>query len=300
MAICGERDGPGFPDWIGRAGAIWRESQPYLDRMFAPVDEAALAVADPKPGEHVIDIGCGAGASTFQLAARVGSSGKVVGIDISETLLARARERLPSGLPVELCYGNASSHPLPRSSFDLLFSRFGVMFFDDPVAAFSHLRLTLRPSGRLLFVAWRSHAENEWIQVPMAAMADAVPRSVVEQPEATGTFSFADRDRVHKLLTEAGFTDIRLESLDRPLLLGEAKSREAAVDEALDLILRTGPLGQVLALHSRDRRVRVTEAVRATLGAQFFNGAITLGGAVWIVSARNTAMSDPAGTGEPA
>ena len=129
-------------DWSGRSGEIWRDNQARLDRMLAPCGTAAITAAAPAVGERVLDIGCGSGASSLELAMHVGPSGRVLGLDISEPLLSRARERVREhvspDVPITFQLGDASRDPLPEGSFDLLFSRFGVMFFTDPIAAFSH------------------------------------------------------------------------------------------------------------------------------------------------------------------
>lgn len=254
--------------------------------MLAPCGAAALRAAAPAAGERVLDVGCGAGASSLALAAQVGSSGQVLGLDISEPLLSRARERTPPGVPITYRLGDAAAEPLPRGAFDLLFSRFGVMFFPDPAAAFRHLRTALAPTGRLAFVCWRRFDENDWVRLLMSAVAEILPSLTVPAPETPGPFAFGDPARVRQILAVAGFRDVRLEPYDCALVYGEASTAEDAVDAALELSLRVGPLSRALAEQPPELRERAARAVREALRQRVAGHVVTLGGACWIVTAR--------------
>lgn len=276
-------------DWTGRSGEVWRDNQSRLDRMLAPYGAAAIAAASPVPGERVLDVGCGSGATTLELAARVGASGSVLGLDISEPLLSRARERTPQGAPVSFVLGDASRHDLPTGAFDLLFSRFGVMFFDDPAAAFTHLRTALAPRGRLAFVCWRPFDENDWVRLPMRAVADILPPLPTPAPDAPGPFAFGDADRVRHMLSTAGFIDIAITPFDSPQVYGEAATRDEAIGAALELALQVGPLARALADQPDVLRERAAAAVRAAFETRATDQAVTMDGAAWIVTARNGA-----------
>ena len=188
----------------------------------------------------MLDIGCGAGSSSLALAARVGPRGHVLGVDISEQLVARARALLPADAPVRFGLADASSAALPERAFDLLFSRFGVMFFDDPAAAFAHMRRALKPGGRLAFVCWRVAAENDWTRLPMGAVAGIVPPLPPPEPDAPDPFSFGDRDRVARILTEARFADVDVVAFDRAIPFGAGATRAAAIDDAVDMAFEVG------------------------------------------------------------
>ncbi|MEK1835922.1 MAG: methyltransferase domain-containing protein, partial [Pseudomonas sp.] len=162
-------------DWNGQSGEYWVANQARLDAMFAVFGQAAIEAAAPTTGERVLDVGCGAGASSLALAARVGAGGQVLGVDISEPLIGRARALAPQDTPAQFRVADASSAELPEGAFDILFSRFGVMFFDDPTGAFAHMRRALRPGGRVAFVCWRGVAENDWVRLPMGAIKGIVP-----------------------------------------------------------------------------------------------------------------------------
>ncbi len=167
-------------DWNGQSGERWVAYQARLDAMLAAFGQAAIEAAAPATGERVLDVGCGAG-------------GQVLGVDTSEPLIGRARALAPQDTPVLFRVADASSAELPEGAFDILFSRFGVMFFDDPTGAFAHMRRALQPGGRVAFVCWRGAAENDWVRLPMGAIKGIVPPTAPPDPEAPGPFSFGDR-----------------------------------------------------------------------------------------------------------
>jgi SAM-dependent methyltransferase len=257
--------------------------------MLAVFGEAAIEAAAPATGERVLDVGCGAGATSLALAARVGAAGQVLGVDISEPLIDRARALAPQDTPARFRVADASSAELPEGAFDILFSRFGVMFFDDPTGAFAHMRRALRPGGRVAFVCWRGPAENDWVRLPMGAIKDIVPPIAPPDPEAPGPFSFADQGRVARILTAAGFTDIAIAPFDASIPFGEGRTRDAAIDDAVKMAFEVGPLARALADQSDDIRARAWAAVRAAFAGLPGERSVMMGGAVWLVMARNPA-----------
>ncbi|KAI3611148.1 SAM-dependent methyltransferase (plasmid) [Cupriavidus necator H850] len=274
-------------DWNGQSGERWVANQARLDAMVAVFGQAAIEVAAPATGERVLDIGCGAGASSLALAARVGAGGQVLGVDISEPLIGRARGLAQQDTPALFQVADASSAELPEGAFDILFSRFGVMFFDDPIAAFAHMRRALRPGGRVAFVCWRGAAENDWVRLPMGALKGIVPPSALPDPEAPGPFSFGDRGRVARILTAAGFTDIAIAPFDASVPFGEGGTRDAAIDDAVKMTLEVGPLSRALADQPDDIRARASAAVRAAFAGLPGERSVMINGAAWIVIARN-------------
>jgi SAM-dependent methyltransferase len=276
-------------DWNGQSGARWVANQARFDAMLAVFGEAAIEAAAPATGERVLDVGCGAGATSLALAARVGAAGQVLGVDISEPLIDRARALAPQDTPARFRVADASSAELPEGAFDILFSRFGVMFFDDPTGAFAHMRRALRPGGRVAFVCWRGPAENDWVRLPMGAIKDIVPPIAPPDPEAPGPFSFADQGRVARILTAAGFTDIAIAPFDASIPFGEGRTRDAAIDDAVKMAFEVGPLARALADQSDDIRARAWAAVRAAFAGLPGERSVMMGGAVWLVMARNPA-----------
>ncbi|MDN7935044.1 methyltransferase domain-containing protein [Burkholderia metallica] len=274
-------------NWNGQSEERWVANLTRLDAMVAVFGQTAIEAAAPATGERVLDIGCGAGASSLALAARVGAGGQVLGVDISEPLIDRARARARQDTPALFRVADASSAELPESAFDILFSRFGVMFFDDPTAAFAHMRRALRPGGRVAFVCWRGAAENDWVRLPMGALEGILPPSAPPAPEAPGPFSFGDRGRVSRILTAAGFTDIAIAPFDASVPFGEGETRDAAIDDAVKMTLEVGPLSRALAGQPDDIRIRASAAVRAVFAGLPGERSVTINGAAWIVMARN-------------
>lgn len=273
-------------DWNGDSGTRWAANLARLDVMLEDFGKAAIATADARPGERVLDIGCGSGTSTFPLAKQVGAGGHVLGVDISEQLVEIARAAAPEGMPVKFRCADAATTPLPAGHFDLLFSRFGVMFFADPVAAFSHMRRALKPGGRLAFVCWRGAQENDWVRLPMAAIRDIVQPAPAD-PDAPGPFAFGDRQKVAHILSAAGFTAIEIASFDTSISYGRGATREDAINDALDMSFQVGPLARALADRSDDIRAKSAAAVRAAFAKRPGETSVQIDGAAWIVTARN-------------
>lgn len=274
-------------DWNGANGERWIANQARLDAMLDALGSTAIAAAAPVEGEQILDIGCGAGTTSFALAELVAPRGHVLGVDISEPLIARARERMPDGASVSFRIADAATAPLEAGGFDLLFSRFGVMFFDDPVSAFRHLRRALKPGGRMAFVCWRSAAENDWVRLPMGAIKDIVSLAPPPDPEAPGPFAFGDQNRVRRILNDAGFSDIAIEAFDHAIPYGAGETREAAIDDAVAMAFEVGPLSRALADQPDDIRQRAVDAVRAAFATRPGDRSVMIDGAAWIVTARN-------------
>jgi ubiquinone/menaquinone biosynthesis C-methylase UbiE len=232
-------------------------------------------------GARVIDIGCGCGATSIALARRVQPNGHVLGVDISAPMLARARELAPPELPLEFIHADATVHPFEPGAADLLFSRFGVMFFADPTLSFAHMRTALRPSGRVIFACWREPRLNPWMIVPLQEAFKHVPRLPEPGPEDPGPFSFASEQRVRRHLSAAGFHSIVMEPCDLSLDLAVAQGLDAAVKATLDI----GPVSRALEGQDADVRAVVAGSIRAALVAFQRGESVPLGASVWIVTA---------------
>jgi len=239
-------DNPAMQAWQGENAQPWLDVYGQTDRMLEPLGQAALSALDPRAGEWILDIGCGAGTTVLQLAERVGQAGGVWGIDVSELLLARARERCSEAAlsNAQFVLADAATHAFERS-FDGLYSRFGVMFFAEPGAAFTHLRKALRAGGRLAFVCWQALELNPWALLPLQAVLSAVPQASppeILQTDKPGPFFLGDRARIHAALQAAGFVDIQIAARTQPIHLGGAETLEAALEYSLSL----GPAARTL------------------------------------------------------
>lgn len=269
-------------EFWNRLGPRWVTYQETLDNVWRPLGEAALERAVVLPGERVIDVGCGCGATALDLAEKVGSSGSVIGIDVSVPMLTRARERAQRRRTanLEFVQADASTHRFGGDA-DLLFSRTGVMFFRDPVAAFTNLRHALRRGGRMVFVCFREKELNLWWTVPMTAAATVVapePQTPAYEP---GPFSLAEEVHVRAILDDAGFVDGFCEAVDYDLVIG------SDVDSATDFCINAGPAARVVAVISEELRARVRAAIRASVARHAGSSGVTLRAAIWIVKATN-------------
>jgi SAM-dependent methyltransferase len=264
--------------WNGPGGEMWVGRQDRTEATLAPVADAAIALAAPRAGETVIDIGCGAGATTLALAQAVGPGGHVTGLDVSEPLLEVARRR-DAPANVDWVLADASRHAFTLASVDLLFSRFGVMFFGDPANAFANLRGALRPGGRLVFACWRPFDQNPWMGVPLRAVQTLVPALPRPGPEDPGPFSFADRARVDRILTHAGFAAPRYTPFDMAMDIAGGQGVDMAVAQALQV----GPARTLLQDQPEDVVAAATAAIRTALLPHVDGGSVRLAGAVWLV-----------------
>ena len=267
--------------WNDAGGVAWVDAQAQLDTQLAQFGALAIDAAAVHSGEVVLDVGCGCGATTEELASLVGTSGRVVGLDVSAPMLARARERL-SGRRVELLLGDAAAFALSAHSFDVLFSRFGVMFFDDPLAAFAHLRRALKIGGRVAMVVWQPMPANAWVTVPVAAVADIVDPPALGSAGEPGPFSLSDHDGVATMLRAAGYTDVDLTGHEVDMTVGGGLPLRAAVEFTLD----HGPLRRVLGSASPDVRAAAADRVAAALSAYDGPSGVRMPAAVWVIAAR--------------
>jgi ubiquinone/menaquinone biosynthesis C-methylase UbiE len=270
--------------WTETAGPKWVRMEALLEAQIAPFGAAAMDRAALISGERVLDVGCGCGATSFELARRVGTEGLVLGVDISEPMLGRARERAAGSemATVRFALADAQTHRFARDTFDALFSRFGVMFFTDPGAAFTNLRAALRPGGRLAFVCWQSLQQNPWMLLPLMAAAQHIALPPPPAPGEPGPFSFADAERVRAILARAGFADVALEPLEMTLSVGGG----GALEQAVEFLLEMGPAGAALREAGPAARPAVAAAVREVLAPFATPEAVRMASAAWIVTAR--------------
>jgi len=271
-------------EWNGALGQRWVAMQREIDRIVVPFGDAALKAAAPQPGERVIDIGCGCGDTSIELARIVGEGGAVLGIDVSQPMLevARARGALANCANLAFRDGNASEAELPANT-DLLFSRFGVMFFSQPSEAFSHLRKSVRKGGRCVFVCWRTPKDNAWAMTPLSAARRAMGVTPAPaDPDAPGPFAFADEKRLRTIVSGAGFGTIGVERFDAALSLG-ATPRAAA-----ERVVQIGPVSRFVREAGAGHLPTILDAVERSLAPLAApDGEVSLNGSAWIVSATN-------------
>jgi len=266
--------------WNSKVGEEWARQADRTDTMFAALTEATFAALALRPGERVLDIGCGAGATTLNAARQVGAQGQAVGVDISAPLLAVGRSRAEhAGARIDFVEADVSAGAVAGAPFDAAFSRFGVMFFENPVDGFAGIRSNLRPGGRMTFVCWRSPKENTWASAPIAALAPLLSAPLPpSDPTAPGPFQLADSDKIKTVLAQAGWRDMAITPWDGDFILGTDP------DDAASFALRIGPSARAIADNGLDPAAAeqlIVERLRQSMTTQ----GVALAGACWIVTA---------------
>jgi SAM-dependent methyltransferase len=270
--------------WAETAGQRWLANEQLLEASSRPFGIAAIDAADVKPGERILDVGCGFGPTAIELARRTGPSGAVVGLDISPLLLGRAKEKAAeAGVDnVTFVEADAQTADIP-GAYDLLFSRFGIMFFDDPVAAFTNLFNATATPGRLTVVCWRDAASNPWMSSPVMAAAPILGPLDPPPPGAPGPgpFRYADADILRSELAHAGFADIQIDPFDTTM---DTKVDE--LDNTLEFVLRMGPFGDKYNESEPEVRDQVLKTVREAAAQYESGGEARIPAAAWIVRAK--------------
>jgi len=260
----------------------WIRFQRAIDEQIGPLGRAAIEKAAIRSGERALDVGCGCGDTTLEIARRVGPTGVVVGLDLSAPMLAEAerRARETGASNARFSNSDAQTHKFSGGEFDVGFSRFGVMFFADPVRAFANLGGALRPGGRFAFVCWQALERNPWMGVPMKAAAREISFPPLSDPLAPGPFAFADPDRVRRILTDAGFTSISIDAHEETLSIGGG----GGADVAAEFLVQMGPTGSALR-QDPSAEPRVRAAVKEAITPFVAPDGVKLPSAAWIVLA---------------
>ena len=261
-----------------RTRRAWVEQQEQMDLQLGVFGVAAMDALQEIPNMDVLDVGCGCGHTTQQLKDRVGE-GRVVGVDISDQLLDAARRRNRG--EVEFLEADAQVDPL-QGPYDIIFSRFGVMFFDDPVAAFSNIRQAVRPGGRMTYVCWADRKANPWIRIPAGAAKAFLDLPAPPPDDAPGQFAMENEGRVQQILHDAGWTDIRLERFTIDGSIGS----DAA--DAASFITKMGPMSEPFALADLDTQNKTLQVIEEALTPYANDSGVVLGFSTWIVSAMQT------------
>ena len=299
--------------WNGDGGRKWAERDELMAGVLAPISEALLTRVAPRRARTALDVGCGGGSNTLQLLQHLDNPTHILGIDVSAPLLEVARARVaergtaplqtaplrpapPRPAPlrpaptrtapprIEFLRADAATHDFGDWRFDVLFSRFGVMFFDDPVAAFAQLRRAAHRNAGLAFCCWQALDNNPWTALPLKAALTVLPAPEPVAPHSPGPFAFADAAYVREVLAQAGWSDTRIEPYAPTLEFSIEGGYEAAVRE----LVNTGPVGRLLAPAERPAREAVYAAARRALKDYYRGDTLALAGAVWFVTAVNT------------
>jgi SAM-dependent methyltransferase len=276
--------------WNGPAGQTWVEAQDTLDQMLGPLEDLLVEVAAAKPRAAVLDVGCGTGSTILAVRRRLGAESRCVGIDISQPMLDSARGRAErAAAPVSFICADVEQHAFDPASFDLIISRFGVMFFADPVRALSNLRRAARADAELCFIVWRSASDNPFMTTAEQAAAPILPRAPAPASDAPGQFAFADAHRVRGLLEASGWSDIDIRPLDVECTFPE--------EDLVRYLTRLGPVGRALREADEATKARVLALVRPAFDRFVHADTVRFSAACWQISARAAAVKEqsPAG-----
>jgi SAM-dependent methyltransferase len=269
-------------NWNETSGPAWVRRAAEVGSQIRPFGERAMARLAPARGDRILDVGCGTGETTLELGKRVGSSGRVLGLDVSRPMLEHARATAKAAELDHVAFelADAQTAALPEGAFDKLFSRYGVMFFADPRAAFANLRRALRPGAEIAFVCWRSPAENPWLVLPLMAIAPLVTITP-PPPDAPGPMAFADPAKVRGILEAAGFVQAALEPID----LTTQVAGTTAIDAAVEFLLDLGPAANALRGADPSLRAACAEAIRAAIAPFHGPEGVCMPAASWLVTA---------------
>jgi SAM-dependent methyltransferase len=264
--------------WNGAAGRAWVEAQHVLDRLFSPFEDLLVAAVRAASARSVLDVGCGTGSTTLAVARALDANGRCLGIDLSEPMIALARARAArERIPAEFVCADVQVHAFEPDSVDMILSRFGVMFFADPVQAFSNLRRAARDGAELRCIAWRSAADNPFMTTAERAAAPLLPNMPPRRADGPGQFAFADRDRVHAILHESEWTGIDIRPIDVACTLSE--------QDLFRYVTRLGPVGLMLQDADDDTRARVGESIRGAYDPYVHGDQVRFTAACWMVTA---------------
>ena len=279
MDVPHETDDEQAKRWNGVAGRAWVDAQQLLDQMFKPLEELLVEAVAAASRGRVLDVGCGTGSTTLAVARRLGLKGHCIGIDISDPMIAAARARAErEGVAAQFIRANAQVHAFEPESADVIISRFGVMFFDDPVQAFANLLRAASHDAELRLIVWRSAADNPFMTTAERAAASILPNLPARRPDGPGQFAFADRERVSVILEKSGWVEIDLRPVDVDCTLPEK--------ELSRYLTRLGPVGMALQEADDSTRARVVETVRPAFDPYVHGTEARFTAACWMIGAR--------------
>jgi SAM-dependent methyltransferase len=268
--------------WNGPAGRAWVEAQHVLDRLFTPFEDLLVEAVRATSARSVLDVGCGTGSTTIAIARSLEGTGRSLGVDISEPMITLARARAEQErVPAAFVIADAQVYGFEPASVDMIVSRFGVMFFSDPVQAFANLRRAAREGAQLRLIAWRSAAENPFMTTAERAAAPLLPNLPPRRPDGPGQFAFADRDSVHAILDHSGWSGIDVRPIDVDCSLGE--------HDLARYVTKLGPVGLLLQDADEATRARVAESIRSAYDPYVHGDQVRFTAACWMISATGPA-----------
>ncbi len=269
--------------WNGKGGENWVSREARLEASLRPFGQLAMVAGAIKEGQQILDIGFGCGDSTIELAGKAGPEGSVHGVDISVAMVEAAEKKATQKGVSNVSFecADAQIKPFPVDHYDLVFSRFGVMFFDNPISAFKNIYSALKPGGRLAFICWAPRAENAWVGLPLQVVAKHLSLPAPPGIDEPGPFSLSEEARVSGILGAAGFANIAVEPFQTPFVLG------GGVDEALSFLMQLAPSGSAINSAEADEETRARIAIDMTelLKSYESSGGVSMNAAALLVTA---------------
>ena len=269
--------------WDGEVGEIWIKHQALLDDQLEAFSRTMFDRAQIRLGQSVVDVGCGCGTDSLTAARKTGPAGRVLGLDFSRPMLSRAATRAAENelYQIDLLQADAQTHPFAAGSIDRIISRFGVMFFADPTAAFANLAAALAPAGRMTFLTWQSVDKNPWMMLPVVEALQLVEMDLPLDPHGPGPFTFADANRLYRILRDAGFARVQIEAYEPQL----AVAGGSTLDDAVEFVMEFLPMRRALMRATCEEREHVHEAIRGAIGPYERAGGVIMPSAAWLVNA---------------
>lgn len=265
--------------WNGPGARAWIALQEVLDQVFQPIEDLLVDALSSETASRVLDVGCGTGSTTVAVARRLGARSGCTGVDISEPMIAAARGRAErERASVTFIVADAQTYAFEPATFDAVMSRFGVMFFNDPVHAFRNLRRAARAGAMARLVVWRGPTENPFMTTAEHAAAPFLPELPPRRPDEPGQFAFADRDRVRRILDESGWSKATIEPIDVPCALPETA--------LVHYFTQLGPVGRILQQADDELRARIAATVRPAFDPYVHGAEVRFTAACWMVGAR--------------
>ena len=269
--------------WNEKKGDIWVSLEHNIDKMLGPLGDQAIKILKPKVGEKILDIGCGTGSTSQTLSNLVGESGLVTGIDISKPILNFAIKKKESKKikNINFIQADAQNHQFSNSNYNAIFSRFGVMFFEDPIAAFKNIKKSLVRNGRLTFVCWSNREENDWINLSSNVASQFLELPPKANPKDPGPFAFEDYFYIKEILIKAGWSNIKIKAYKKKIIIGDT------LDSAADFLSRMGPMSVPFENANEQTKEKVVSALKECYSKYFTPKGVEFHFSSWIVSALN-------------
>ena len=270
--------------WNEKKGEIWVSLESKIDKMLGPLGDQAIKILKPKVGEKIIDIGCGTGSTSQTLSKLVGESGIITGIDISKPILNFAHKQKENKKikNINFIQADAQNHQFSDLNYDAVFSRFGIMFFEDPISAFKNIKKSLSCNGRLAFVCWSKREDNDWINLSSNVASQFLELPPKANPKEPGPFAFEDYFYIEEILTKSGWKNIKIKAYKQNIVIGKT------LDYAADFLSRMGPMSVPFENANEQTKEKVISALKECYSKYFTAKGVEFHFSSWIVSALNS------------